>query len=290
MFSFLHVNPEVSISFNSNEEMDKHLFKIHPDIKLSCFTNNDTISGNLSIIPPNGKTISHKGIVISIFGEIRNDKNEQLSRFMQQTNCLQAPGDLSIPFKGDFCFYDVKMSTSTYFGTIVNIVYGVEIRLVHRISDFVYEQQYIALNFTQNNDYTPIHNEIGIRNVLHLEFVFPKAVFDAQECLIGCVYFILVKLRIIHMTVQVYRNEVFDSGVDYFQKITLLKEYEILDGAPVKGDSVPIRLFMAESDIWPYHEFPKSPLTIDHYLKVQMTDENGKKYFKRLKINFDRLF
>ncbi len=90
------------------------------------------------------------------------------------------------------------------------------------------------------------------------------------------------------MSISVYRNETYESDSTFFKKRTVVKTYEIMDGAPVRGDNIPIRVFLSDSDIWPFFPFPQSHLKVEHYLRVQMIDENGKKYFKRMKIRFDR--
>ncbi|OHT17576.1 Vacuolar protein sorting-associated protein 26 [Tritrichomonas foetus] len=288
MFSFLHVNPEVTITLDENAEMNQKLEVFAPDLKMPCFSGTDKISGKLVITPPPGKVVGHKGIVLSVFGEYRGENNQVLSRFFSRNQSLMPPGDLATEYTHEFSFDSMNMPTSTYFGTTVNVVYGVELRIIHRISDFVVEKQFIVLNFAEPKPSEPIHNEVGIRNILHVEFIFPKANYDVGECVVGAAYFILVRLRIVFMGISLYRNETYESDSTFLKKRTLLKNYDVLDGAPVRGDHIPIRVFMGESNIWPYQQYSGSPLAVEHYLRIEMVDENNKKYFKRMKLNFDR--
>jgi hypothetical protein len=48
----------------------------------------------------------------------------------------------------------------------------------------------------------PIHKEIGLTGVLHIEFVFAHGSFDCQDV----AYLLLVKLRIIHTQISLWRR------------------------------------------------------------------------------------
>ena len=61
-----------------------------------------------------------------------------------------------------------------------------------------------------------------------------------------------------------------------------------MDGAPCRGDHTPIRIYMGETGFWPFQSFKGSPLKVEHYLRAMMVDENGKQYFKRMKLEFGR--
>ncbi|OHS97357.1 Vacuolar protein sorting-associated protein 26 [Tritrichomonas foetus] len=287
MFAFLHNNPDVVLEFSGNEKLQEEIQDFAPK-DLPCFHRNGTITGTVTVTPPAGKIVSHRAINLILFGEYRNEKKQPLTRFFQRTQCLAPPGDLTHELKYDFKFENMNLPTNTYYGTKINAIFGIELRVVHRISDFVHEKQFIALSYDSYPLKTTIHNEVGIRNILHVEFIFPKQAYDAREAVVGAAYFILVKLRIVHMKMNIYRVESYESDTSAFKESTILKSYEILDGAPVRGDHIPIRIFLDDSNIWPYHSFVGSELKVDHYLRVEMVDENGKKYFKRMKIYFSR--
>ena len=289
MLNFLHVNPEIVIDFPGNEKLTNEIKSFSPP-DLVAYYRSDTISGHVKITPPPGKKVSHKSIQLTIFGEFRGDttNKEVYERFYQRTQCLMPPGDLTEELSTDFTFENINLPANTYYGTAINAIYGIEVRVVHRISDFVVEKQFIGLSYSTYPLKTTIHNEVGIKNILHVEFIFPRQAYDAREPIVGAACFILVKLRIVFMRMNVFRSEVYNSETSFFKKKTLLKTYDILDGAPVKGDFIPIRLFMSDVDLWPYTNFKGSNLEVEHYLRVEMIDENGKKYFKKMKVYFNR--
>jgi vacuolar protein sorting-associated protein 26 len=121
-----------------------------------------------------------------------------------------------------------------------------------------------------------------------VEFIFPKRYFGSHEAVVGAVYFTLVKLRIVYMTMTLYRVEEYRADLTTLQSREILKTFDIMDGAPVRGEMIPIRIYMGDLNIWPYLDFNGSALKAEHYLRVKMIDENGTPYCKRMMVHFGR--
>lgn len=282
-------DPLVEITINSNPQLDEYR-KGFSEVDQPSLGKGDIVTGTLEVTPPPGKTVSHRGISLTVFGDFRLTDGTQLNRFYARTQHLAPIGDLTIPLKTDFKFDTVKFPASTYIGPNILAVYGVELRVVHRISDFVKEKQFFVFLFDdQKKEATPIHNEVGITNVLHIEFVFPHGVVNFNDCVVGAAYFILVKLRVVHCSISLYQNEEYQSAGKYLKKRTIVKTIEIMDGAPVRGDYIPIRFFLGDCNVWPFQSFKDSDLKVETYLRITLIDENGKKYYKRTRVKIDRL-
>lgn len=127
-----------------------------------------------------------------------------------------------------------------------------------------------------------------MRNLLHLEFVFPSQYIDCRGVLTGSVYFIMVKIRIIHMSLALYRLETYAGEDEFIKKKVMLRNAEIMDGAPVRGDHIPIRFYVGNVSVWPFTVFRSSQLSVEHYFRASIVDENGKTYFKKLKVELYR--
>ncbi len=54
-------------------------------------------------------------------------------------------------------------------------------------------------------------------------------------------------------------------------------KYEIMDGAPVRGESIPIRLFLAGYDLTPTMRDINNKFSVGYYLNLVLVDE---RYFK----------
>ena len=57
--------------------------------------------------------------------------------------------------------------------------------------------------------------------------------------------------------------------------------YEIMDGAPVKGESIPIRVFLAGYDLTPTMRDINKKFSVRYYLNLVLVDEEDRRYFKQ---------
>ena len=283
----LFKDPIIEITIFGDDEAKKLLQKFST-LDYPAFIDPDEINGKIIIEPQPKKSLSHKGIEITVFGEYRKKNGDPLHRFFSRKQIIAPEGRLTEQFVTDFSVKNIKIPTATYYGPSVDAVFGVEVRIIRLISDFIKNAQFIILNYSPTPYNTPLHSEIGISNIIHLEFVFPKKTYDCRECICGAVYFIIVKMRIVKLSFELICRESFDINViDYAKKIQI-KEYEFLDGSPVRGDHIPIRIYLSELNIWPYTAYAGSALQVQYYLRAQIVTENGQQFFKRAKIQFER--
>ena len=74
------------------------------------------------------------------------------------------------------------------------------------------------------------------------------------------------------------------SALSKFQEINVLfysARYEIMDGAPVKGESIPIRVFLAGYDLTPTMRDINKKFSVKYYLNLVLVDEEERRYFKQ---------
>ena len=100
----------------------------------------------------------------------------------------------------------------------------------------------------------PIKMEVGIEDCLHIEFEFGKSVYTLKDCILGKVYFNLVRIKIKQMELNVIRKEQVGSGANAVTESENLTKFELMDGAPVKGECIPIRFYLASTDLTPTYE------------------------------------
>jgi hypothetical protein len=53
--------------------------------------------------------------------------------------------------------------------------------------------------------------------------------------IVGKIYFLLVRIKIKHMELEIRRRESTGSGPNTYNESETLAKYEIMDGAPVRG-------------------------------------------------------
>lgn len=83
--------------------------------------------------------------------------------------------------------------------------------------------------------------EVGIEDCLHIEFEYNKATYSLKDTVVGKINFLLVRIKLKHMEIEIRRRETTGSGANMHNESDTLAKYEIMDGAPVRGESIPIR-------------------------------------------------
>lgn len=76
------------------------------------------------------------------------------------------------------------------------------------------EEEFIVFNPISENTFVdkPIKMEVGIEDCLHIEFEFTRSVYTLKDCILGKVFFNLVRIKIKHMELNIIRKETIGSG------------------------------------------------------------------------------
>ena len=144
--------------------------------------------------------------------------------------------------------------------------------------------------------------EVGIEECLHIEFEYERRAYHLQDTILGKIHFLLVRIKIKHMELAVIRRETSGEGVGatgeggsaqptqgnqnvYTETQTLVK-YEIMDGAPVKGEIIPVKLCLKglPADLTPTFSSINNRFSVRYFLNLVLVDEEDRRYFKQQEI------
>lgn len=70
-------------------------------------------------------------------------------------------------------------------------------------------------------------------------------------------------------------------GPNTFNENETIAKYEIMDGAPVRGESIPIRVFLAGYDLTPTMRDVNKRFSVRYFLNLVLMDEEDRRYFKQ---------
>jgi hypothetical protein len=110
------------------------------------------------------------------------------------------------------------------------------------------------------------------------------------DVITGRVDFLLVRIKIKHMELAIIRREaagVPSSGAVVNDSETLTR-FEVMDGAPIKGERVPLRLHLAGLDLTPSLAGAANALTVRYFINLVLVDEEDRRYFKQQEITLYR--
>ena len=110
-----------------------------------------------------------------------------------------------------------------------------------------YEQEFAVVRpdfpdvLKQENQ--PIRLEVGIEDWLHLVFDVDSRNFGLKDIVKGRVTFKKVSIRMKSMEIQIIKKESI-SAQNQEPITTTITKYEIMDGGPIKNETIPIRFFL----------------------------------------------
>lgn len=259
--------------------------------KYYLYLDGETISGKVNVIlKKSGTKVEHQGMKIEFIGQIelyydRGNRHE----FTSLVRELARPGELTQSISYDFEFVQVEKPYESYTGANVKLRYFLRFTMVKRLSDLVKEQDIVVHTLShypdQNNS---IKMEVGIEDCLHIEFEYNKSKYHLRDVIVGKIYFLLVRIKIRHMEIQIIKRESTGSGPNSFNENETIAKYEIMDGAPVRGESIPIRLFLNGYELTPTMRDVNKKFSVKYYLNLVLVDEEERRYFKQQEITVFR--
>lgn len=259
--------------------------------KLPLYLDGDTVSGTVDLRLRNpGKPLEHQGITVEFIGHIElfYDRGNH-SEFTSLIKELAPPGALmrnqSFPFK----FENVEKPHESYNGINVRLRYFVRVLIHRKLSNITKErdlwvQKYHILPKVNSS----IKMEVGIEDCLHIEFEYQRSKYYLKDAIVGKIYFLLVRIKIKHMELAIIKRETTGSGSNVYNENETITKYEIMDGAPVRGESIPIRLFLAGFDMTPTMKDINKKFSVRYHLNLVLVDEEDRRYFKQQEITLWR--
>ncbi|CAI5722487.1 unnamed protein product [Peronospora destructor] len=214
------------------------------------------------------------------------------SEFLNLWQTLQSSGNF---IQGDetfaFDFSNVDKADESYYGHSVNLRYVLRATLSrgNYASNLVHEQDVWVQRVTPPPPVdTSIKMEVGIEDCLHIEFEYGKSKYHLEDVVIGKIFFLLVRIKITHMELAILRRESVGSGTHRHSESDTITKFEIMDGAPVKNESVPVRLYLAPYALTPTYRNVQNRFSVKYFLNLVLVDEGDRRYFKQQEITLWR--
>eukprot|EP00835_Amoeboradix_gromovi_P000293 NODE_10_length_47437_cov_0.363429.p11 type:complete len:388 gc:universal NODE_10_length_47437_cov_0.363429:8898-10061(+) len=257
------------------------------------------LKGKIVIRVKHGKSLQHNGIDIQFVNAIENDFDKSCNMILNSvglsidaTNPLNEKnlpiiGGSVVPFE-----FALPITYESYMGKRVKVIYFVECTIKKTLNNTV-AKEFVTISpnyfLKPIPPQRPIHLEVGIEDVLHLELSCKKNTFHLNDCIVGLLSFILVRIKIKTIELQILRKE----GVGTFSTSNaseqqIITSLQVVDGSISKGDMVPIRLFLAALQLSPTFKEIEKRISVRYFLNLVLVDEENRRYFKQQEIDMYR--
>jgi vacuolar protein sorting-associated protein 26 len=267
------------------------------------------------------KGVEHLGITVQFIGRIdmglgTHDGRPQYD-FVSLSKELAPPGFLYqpetvLPFK----FKNMDKELESYQGRNVAVRYMIKVKLERKFLPAVVQEHdlWVQVLGQEPGHHEPLSLEVGIEDCLHINFEYERRHYHLDDTIRGTIRFLLVSIKLKHMELAVIRRETSGEGVAlaaalseggggsgggsaaaiqatvdasniYTETQTLVK-YEIMDGAPVKGEVIPVKLCLRgiPADLTPTYTAVNNRFSVRYFLNLVLVDEDDRRYFKQQEI------
>lgn len=260
---------------------------------LPLFTNKDSLVGEVKVTPLPGKRVEHQGVRVQLLGEIElASERGHPHEFVSLVRDLAPPGDLASQAVLPFEFRNVELQYDSYRGVQVRLRYLLRVTVSRGLGSMTKDYPFWVANCSEAppDQGPPIKMEVGIEDCLHIEFEYDRGAYALRDVVLGKIYFLLVRIRLKHMELEVRRRESVGAGAAARSDSETVAKFEIMDGAPARGEVIPIRMFLSPyTDLTPSYPNVHNKFGVRYYLNLVLVDEEDRRYFKQQEITLYRL-
>lgn len=261
---------------------------------LPLYKDGESVKGTVTVRPREGKKVEHIGVKVQLLGSIESQLDTVTSLdFLSLATELASPLVITHPETFPFEFRNVEKQYELYRGKNVRLRYYVKVVVSRKNkSEITREKELWVYQYSTPQPpqdvkvplSTTVKMDVGIEHCLHIEFEYLKPRFSLKEVIVGRIYFLLVRLKIKHMEILLIRRETVGLPPNQVVDSETMVKFEIMDGAPVKGESIPIRLFLGGYNLTPTYKEVNKKFSTRTYLSLVLIDEDARRYFKQSEI------
>ena len=135
---------------------------------------------------------------------------------------LAGTGVLTQSTAYDFEFKNVEKPFESYTGINLSLRYFLRVTISRRMSPVTHEKDIWVHTYAQVPEGIAPKMEVGIEECLHIEFEFGKDVYHLKDVVVGRIYFLMVRVKIVRMELSVLRREVTGSGMFFLSETRTL--------------------------------------------------------------------
>ncbi|KAI8901129.1 vacuolar protein sorting-associated protein 26-domain-containing protein [Globomyces pollinis-pini] len=291
LFGFVGSSADIEIALLDEDK--RKFVETKSDERLShpVYFDGESVTGKVQIRLKDGKRLEHQGIRIEFIGEIQlfHDRGNHHA-FLSLAQDLAVTGELRSSSTYDFDFKNVEKQFESYHGINVKLRYLIRVTIARRLSAIVFDKEIWVHSYkSAENENESIKMEVGIEDCLHIEFEYNKSRYHLRDVIVGKIYFLLVRIKIKNMELSIIKRESTGGGASQYNESETITKFEIMDGAPVRGETIPIRLPLGGFDLTPTYRDVNKKFSTRYYLNLVLVDEENRRYFKQQEITIYRI-
>lgn len=260
-----------------------------------------------AVLTPTGSSYSHSGVLIELIGTVSVFTDQEIKKvFLHQQRRFEAD-TVSRPTPFDFEFAGPKEYES-YRGISAAVSYKVKVTVSRPVKSVSQKEEIWVTrvdeetsdanaasgqkrsSYFREESFGPqsVAMEVGVDNLVHIEFRYNKKLFHLNEQVLGKVTFKAADMDIQYGEVGLVKKEYIGIDSTSFESETLQK-FEVMEGTPIVGEVVPIRLYLnSVPRLTPTYANVYNCFKVLYYLNLVLVTGENKRYFKQQEVTLYR--
>lgn len=249
----------------------------------------EPISGSVTI-GLKGRRFEYSEIRVELVGALYVANPEEMKEFLLLSREVASSGSITQDSAFPFAFPRSEKPYESYFGLTFRVRYSLRLTIVRPAGANLTKEVELCV---QSVDLQPGFNpaiklEAGLPDLIQLELELFATKFPLDGCILGKVYFISVQTRVSWMELSLLRRESVNMGLHTVKEHEILGRFEVMDGQPVRSDSVPLRLFLGQFPCEPTYRNVCGAANVRYFLNLVVTDEDDRKLYLRQEVELWR--
>jgi len=215
------------------------------------------------------------------------ERNKKYQFLHLQCILFPVPGELNNTETFNFSFPTVSKPHESYSGLTVSVKYFLQFTCTRSLAaDIMQKKEVWVMQYEAPPEImNPIKLEVGIEDCLHIEYEFARNKFHLDDAIVGKVYFLLLRVPLKYMGIELLKKEYTGTDKEVSMDAIKMGGFELMDGTPSRGESIPIRIFLSYFDeLTPTYTGPSLKFQVRYFLNLVLVDGEERKYFKQSEI------
>jgi len=260
------------------------------DLDLPVFGPLEDVVGSVFVTVGKRGKVEFGGIKLELVGKIEVKGKQTEGDFVYLARELAYPGTITADSSFPFSFSTCEKPFDSYYGTFAKVRYFLRVCVSRSYrKNLLSETEFAVASGTPPLPLpTTLRLEVGIDQLLHIDFEFTNCAYSLTDCIIGKVFFLMVRLPIHRMDIVLKRKETLYNGSETQIETQTMGRYEVMDGEPRRGECVPVRVFLSSFPLSPTFPDVNHRFSVKYYLSLVVADDTDRKFFKQAEIQLYR--
>ncbi len=258
---------------------------------LPIFEAKEAVTGTVNMVTK--RAFDHQGIMAELIGIIEFNRESKLnSEIVRLKQMIAEPGHCDIDEEQNYTFnFDSNEKVNeTYTGVNVSLRYMIRLSIVRPHSGPFTHNTEFAVQQTQAPPTTDlaIKDDVGVEDTIHIDFQYNKSKYSLDDVILGKIFFIVCRVHLKTVELVLVRRETCNTGTEVHNDTQTVLKYELVDGSPTRGETIPIRLFLKGHNLTPTYSNVNNRFNVRYFLILSMVDETGHRCYNQQEITFYR--